>query len=438
MAARSFTLTAALPEDLARSLAEARSHVPSPAGGIIFVAGALAQQTARVAEQARAAWKGAAVCVVPAAGVLSERGEIEGASASSGVLWSGGRAASFAASPERDDDDDDDEGEATAEARRGPSASAMRDALAAIGRPRSATALVFARPEAFSAEVLEALSAEATAATPATAATAAAKPGTKLCILGAGTVGGPAVTVSSDGKLAAGPLAGLLVSGLAPPIVESTPACRLLSPFTPIEEASGGLVLRIGGRSALDLLSSLTSELGATRDAAQPPGSQQGAARGAPRESSPQQGRGAPIVFAAIAEDEPGSDGRERYMVRPIRGIDPARGAVMIGREARVGARFAFGVRDAGAARAGLEAAARSVATSALGAAPRFAIFLSCAGRGHSLYGAPDVESRILRQRFGDLPIAGMHSSFEIVPSAPGSVKLALYTAVLALFRSPS
>lgn len=257
-------------------------------------------------------------------------------------------------------------------------------------------------------------------------------------ILGAGTVGGPAVTVSSDGKLAAGPLAGLLVSGLAVPIVESTPACRLLSPFTPIEEASGGLVLRVGGRSALDLLSSLTSELGATRDAAPPPGAQGGAARGAAREPPAQQGRGAPIVFAAIAEDEPGEGGRERYMVRPVRGIDPARGAVMIGREARVGARFAFGVRDAGAARAGLEATARSVATSALGAAPRFAIFLSCAGRGHSLYGAPDVESRILRQRFGDLPIAGMHSSFEIVPSSPGSVKLALYTGVLALFRSPS
>jgi hypothetical protein len=48
------------------------------------------------------------------------------------------------------------------------------------------------------------------------------------------------------------------------------------------------------------------------------------------------------------------------------------------------------------------------------------------------------VEARILRQRFGDLPIVGMHSAFEIVPWAPGEARLALYTGVLALFRSPS
>jgi small ligand-binding sensory domain FIST len=373
--------------------------------------------------------------------VLSERGEIEGASAASGVLWSGGRAAPFAVPPDSGDEGGDDDDEEAAERARGkPGAAAIREALTAMGRPRSATALVFARPESFSPELLDGLLSEASRPLDPRSATQAldarsAQQATKICVFGAGTVGSPAMTLSADGKLATGPLAGLLVSGLAPPIVESTPACRLLCPFAPIEEASGGLVLRVGGRSALDLLSSLTSEIGASKEGAT--SGSQGAARAGSRES-PQQGRGAPIVFAAIAEDEPGPDGRERYLVRPVRGIDPSRGAVMIGREARVGVRFAFGVRDASAARAGLEAAARSVATSALGAAPRFAIYLTCAGRGHSLYGATDVEARILRQRFGDLPIAGMHSSFEIVPSSPESAKLALYTGVLALFRSPS
>ncbi|KYF93714.1 hypothetical protein BE20_08585 [Sorangium cellulosum] len=95
-------------------------------------------------------------------------------------------------------------------------------------------------------------------------------------------------------------------------------------------------------------------------------------------------------------------------------------------------------MRDAAAARAGLEGIARQVSQSALGSAPRFALYLSCAGRGQGLYGAPDVEARILRQRFADLPIAGMHSSFEIAPWAPGQARLALYTGVLALFRAPS
>jgi small ligand-binding sensory domain FIST len=121
-----------------------------------------------------------------------------------------------------------------------------------------------------------------------------------------------------------------------------------------------------------------------------------------------------------------------------VRGIDPTRRGVLIGPEAKPGGRLAFAVRDAAAARAGLESAARTVSQQALGAAPRFAIFVSCAGRGQGLYGSPDVEARILRQRFGDLPIAGMHSAFEIVPWGPGDAKVALYTGVVALFRSPS
>lgn len=405
MSARSFTLTAALPEDLARPLAEVRGHVTSPSGGLVFVSGGLAQQSARVADQVRAAWKGVPVCVVPAAGVITERGELEGASAIAGVLWSGGRSAPFKLrSTAITDDDDPSEG---ADSEATALAGAIDAAIVAAGRPRGATALIFARPEAFRPELLDGLRAAAS----------------KLCVLGAGTVGGPALTIDSGGSIEPGPVAGLLISGLAPPLVESTAACRLLSSFQPIEEASGGLVLRVGGRSALDLLSSLTSDVG-------------GGAAGSGAAATP--GRGAPIVFAAIADDEPGPEGKDRYVVRPVRGVDPARGAVMIGREARVGARFAFGVRCAATARAGLEAAARSIATSALGAAPRFALYLSCAGRGHSLYGSPDVEARVLRQRFGDLPIAGMHSAFELAPWGAGAARLSLYTGVLALFRSPS
>jgi small ligand-binding sensory domain FIST len=145
------------------------------------------------------------------------------------------------------------------------------------------------------------------------------------------------------------------------------------------------------------------------------------------------------VVFVALADAAAeGASEADRYIVRPVRGIDPARRGVMVGPEVKPGMRLAFAVRDAAAARAGLEAAARTISQQALGAAPRFAIYLSCAGRGQGLYGAPDVEARLLRQRFGDLPIAGMHSAFEIVPWGPGEARLALYTGVLALFRSPS
>lgn len=383
MAARSFATTLATAEDIGRALADVKGGVASPAGGVVFVSGALTQQVGRVAEQVRSAWRGVPACVVPGAGVLSERGEIEGATAASGVLWAGGSTVPFAISELSEGSDE-----------------VLREAITEAAGSRRATALVFARPESFKTEYLDALG-EGSPGAPA------------LQVFGAGTVGGAAVVVTAEGKLLEAPIAGLVLKGLAPPLADASPACKLLSQFERIDEASGGMVVRVGGRPALDLLSALTSDL--------------------PRQQGQQ-----PLVFAALAFDDPDVSPRERYVVRPVRGIDPARRSVLIGREAQVGVRFAFGVRDAAAARAGLTEMARQVSQHALGAAPRFAIYLTCAGRGQGLYGAADVESRILRQRFGDLPIAGMHSAFEIAPFGPGQAKLALYTGVLALFRSPS
>jgi small ligand-binding sensory domain FIST len=197
------------------------------------------------------------------------------------------------------------------------------------------------------------------------------------------------------------------------------------------------MVLRVGGAPALDLLSSCMSENKSATSGAGHDGDFAPKAPLRAAQPSPQ-----PVVFVALADPPAAAAGgrtdAERYVVRPVRGIDAGRRALMVGHDVLPGMRVAFAVRDAAAARAGIEAAARTLSHQALGAAPRFALLLSCAGRGQGLYGAPDVEARILRQRFGDLPIAGMHSAFEIIPWAPGEARLALYTGVLALFRSPS
>ena len=370
MAARSFSTTVGAPDALARSLAAARADVRSAAGGLVFVSGALTQDLGRVAEQVRVSWRNVPVCIVPAAGTITERGEIEGASSAAGLLWSGGRATPFALGD-------------------GAPGDAFREAT--LGRP--STAVLFPRSD-FAADMLQAVGAAAP----------------NVCLFGAGTVGGAAIALTASGELVRGRAVGLAVHGLAPPIVESSPACRLLTKLTPVEETSGGMVLRIGDSPALDVLSSCMPEL-------------RGGTPGQPQ----------PVVFVALADAE-----GDRFVVRPVRGIDPGRRGVLVGPEVEAGARVAFAVRDAAASRSGLEAAARSVSQKALGSAPRFAIYLSCAGRGQGLYGAPDVEARILRQRFGDLPIVGMHSAFEIVPWGPGEARIALYTGVLALFRSPS
>jgi small ligand-binding sensory domain FIST len=377
MAARSFNIPVTSIDGLVRPLAAVRSDVPAPSGGLVFVSGAPTQELGSIADQLRVAWKGVPACIVPAAGVLTERGEVEGAPALGGMLWSGGKVVPIVVND-------------------GAPATALRDAIVEATAGRSATVILFPRSD-FSPDMLDGL--------------AAAAPGVRL--FGAGTVGGPALTLTATGEVKRGRAVGLVLLGSAPPLVESSAACRLLSPLRRIDETSGGMVLTIDGTPALDLLSSCA------------PGLRDAGAGGPP-----------PVVFAALADGAETND--DRYVIRPVRGIDPGRRGILVGADARPGMRLAFAVRDAAAARAGLEASARSLAQQALGAAPRFALYLTCAGRGQGLYGAPDVESRILRHRFGDLPIAGMHAAFEITPWATGESRVALYTGVLALFRSPS
>jgi small ligand-binding sensory domain FIST len=384
MVARSFNTPVTTLDTLARPLAAARADVSTPAGGIVFVSGALTQELPRVAEAVRTAWRNVPVCVVPAAGVITERGEVEGASAVAGILWSGGRVTPIAV------------GEAG-------SSGALREALVGAASGRATTVVLFPRAD-FAADLAEGIG--------------AVSPGMR--VFGAGTVGGAAIALTSSGEALRGRVVGLAIHGLAPPLVEFTAACRLMTSLARVDEVSGGMVLSVDGQPALDLLSSCMPEI-------------RGAAQGGAGPTQPQ-----PVVFVALADAEPSAEGADRYVVRPVRGIDPARRGVMVGAEVKPGMRLAFAVRDAAAARAGLEAAARSVSQQAMGSAARFALYLSCAGRGQGLYGSPDVESRILRQRFGDLPIAGMHSAFEIVPWGPGEARVALYTGVLALFRSPS
>lgn len=374
MAARSFNIPVTSIDGLVRPLAAIRSDVPTPSGGLVFVSGAPTQDLGPIADQVRHAWKGIPVCIVPAAGVLTERGEIEGAAGLAGILWSGGKVVPLVVND-------------------GGPATALRDAIVEATAGRTATVILFPRAD-FSPELLEGLG--------------AAAPGVRL--FGAGTVGGPALTLTATGEMKRGRAAGLVLLGSAPPLVESSSACRLLSPLRRIDETSGGMVLSIDGTPALDLLSSCS------------PGLRDAGAGGPP-----------PVIFAALADADD-----DHYVIRPVRGIDPGRHGILIGEGARPGLRLAFAVRDAAASRAGLEASARSIAQQALGSAPRFAIYLTCAGRGQGLYGTQDVEARILRHRFGDLPIAGMHSAFEITPFSKGESRVALYTGVLALFRSPS
>jgi small ligand-binding sensory domain FIST len=144
-----------------------------------------------------------------------------------------------------------------------------------------------------------------------------------------------------------------------------------------------------------------------------------------------------------------GADTRVRHLV----GIDPGRGGIAIGDDARAGLQLAFCRRDAEAARRDLrricaeireetepetlpleQALARKAGEAADAPRPSSgiagAIYVSCAGRGGPHFGAPSAELKLVQQALGDVPLAGFFAAGEIARH-----HLYGYTGVLTVFR---
>jgi small ligand-binding sensory domain FIST len=376
-AALSFSVRAETPARFASEAAAAVRASPGAQAGLFLLSGGLAAQAGDVARALAKAELGLPFLVASGAGVLSERGELERTAAGAGLVFRGGRPEALVADA------------ATTDA----AVEKLAGRLAIATRGRAATALVFARAEGFGIDSIEPVAAVS-----------------NLSVLGAGTTGvSPIFVVDREGELGEGRIGALLSLGLTPARVRVSPACRLLMPLRPITEARGPLVISIAGEPALDVLESIGSEL-----------------------------QGQPLVLGVLAPPEvEATEGRTELAVRGIQGVDPGRRALVLSGDIRPGARFAFAVRDAGAARTNLERATRELARELQGSAPLFAVFMSCASRGSGLYGSPDVDVRVLRTTFPDLPIVGLHSAFEIAPHA-GRTTLHYYTGVLGVFTAPS
>jgi small ligand-binding sensory domain FIST len=390
--AQSFSFAGDDPEKAARALAQATRRVTRPSGAVVFAAGALGERLVDLGRAVTQATLGIPVCLVAGAGVVSERGEVEGQSAATGIVWSGGSAQPFAVAGHN------------AEALGSQLSHAIRGSDSS---GRNVTALVFARPNGLAPHVFEPLGELR-----------------RTRVLGAGTVGeAPVLAITADGKLSSGPAGGMVLTGLTTPLVRASAACRLLMPLKVISKTRGSMVLEIEGAPALEVLSSVADNL-----------------------------EDQPLVFVALAPpispealrvdpvlERPGDRGPDRpeVLIRAVQGVDPVRRGLLVSDEVRPGMRLAFAVRDAKAAREDLTSAVRDLLREANGAAPRFGIYINCAGRGSSLYGQRDVDLKILKARLGEMPLAGMQSSFE-VSEVGGKPSLQLYTGVLGLFTAPS
>ncbi|NUO54214.1 MAG: hypothetical protein HOV80_35660 [Polyangiaceae bacterium] len=332
-------------------------QVSRPTRALVFVSGTPTPAGA-IAEALSETSRNLDAIVVPSAGILTEGGELEGVPAVSGVVFGG---------------------------RGGPivSGGSAEDVAEKLGATRNV--LTFHAAEGFDSAEVDVLSKG------------------RSCVFGAGAPGA-SVWVVRGGRVDAARIAAVGLDGGAP-IVESTPACKLVSEPLEVTEMDRSFILKLGGEPALDVLS---SKAGGGR-------------------------YGGLVLIAVHDEAEP-----SRFLVRPLRGIDPGRKAIAAAGQIAVGDKISFAVRDATAARDGLTETARRAERQALGSTPTFALYLSCAGRGRALYGEPDGDVRVLRKRFPRIPMAGMHSAFEIVPWSDGSARMQLMSGVLALFRAAS
>ncbi len=329
-----------------------------PAGALVFVSGTPSPAEA-VAQAVRDAPTQLPALIVPAAGVITAGGELEGAMAATGMAWSSGRV----------------------RVAVGDSAREIHDKLGDGG-----TLIAFWASDGFEPSEVGGLARGHEA------------------VFGAGCPGGEVFAVDS-GALRAGRIAALRFEGGSAPIVESSSACRLVTEPMTVTEIERGMILSLDDAPALEVLSQKTGG-----------------------------GRHGGLILVALHEDEPG----ERYLVRPIRGIDPGRKGIAVAAQLAVGARVSFAVRDPALAREALGEALRRSERQVAGSQPTFGLYLSCAGRGRSLYGESDVDVRILKKRFPGIPLAGMHGAFEVVPWSKGSSKMQLMNGVFALFRAAS
>ena len=375
MGAVSFSLLTTDAAALARPLQSAARQVQRPTMGMVFHAGS--QDRVGLAREVRQRWGGVPTLVAHGLGVMTEQGEHEGQGAVAGLLASGQTATPVWSDPDEEDAED-----------------SLGEKIEQAGG--EGTLLLFLEQLPWASRVPKNL----------------ARLFPRLSVVGGSGTEGPQGVVDREGEFHQGAAVGLLIRRNGPRVALA-PGCRVLGGWRTVTEARDGTVLRVDDEPALEALSKVARSV---------------------------EGRPQVLVLLpdpATSEEQPQEGGLRGARVRPIRGVDPGRKAVVLGEAVAPGSRLAFAVLDGGAARQNLEAALREQARATAGAAASFGLYVNCAGRGTGLYGVPNIDSKLIKGRFPGVPVVGVMSSFEIAPS-PGPATIHFYTGVFALFTAPS
>ena len=116
------------------------------------------------------------------------------------------------------------------------------------------------------------------------------------------------------------------------------------------------------------------------------------------------------------------------YTVRNLVGADPVRGWLAVGGPVATGDRIMFVRRDPKSAQIDLGRMTGALKRR-IGGRPKAGLFVSCIGRGASMFGGEGREIGLIRAELGDFPLVGFYAGGEI-----SNARLYGYTGVLVLF----
>ena len=122
------------------------------------------------------------------------------------------------------------------------------------------------------------------------------------------------------------------------------------------------------------------------------------------------------------------------FLIRNVMGMDERNGVLSIGETLKEGQLVQFHLRDSETSTEDLTAVLERYAADNRENQVHGALLFSCMGRGQYLYGRPDHDSELFRDKLGTVPLGGFFCNGEIGPVG-GTTFLHGYTSSFGIFR---
>ena len=217
-----------------------------------------------------------------------------------------------------------------------------------------------------------------------------------------------------DGQVFEDGAVGVVVAGKVGVRTLVSQGCRPIGRPMIVTKAERNLIRELGRRPSLEVLRELFEEL--------------------PSEDQERVQSG--LHIGRVINEYQDSFRRGDFLVRNVMGADDS-GGIAITDQVRVGQTVQFHVRDAETADEDLRTIVDGERLDRPETTVAGALLFSCNGRGTRLFPESDHDVRVLRERFGPIPVAGFFAMGEIGPVG-GQNFVHGFTASVVLFEEPA